>query len=82
MAKSCINVSSEINSLLKFQRVLQLSSSEVLENQSCPQALAQHATLRPVCVIQCVLHLEKISKFHFKPALVIYRIALRGAISY
>lgn len=44
MAKSCVNVSSEIsNHLLKFQRVLQPSGVEVLENQSCSTALVQCA---------------------------------------
>lgn len=40
VAKNCINVLSEIgNHLLKFQRVLQLSSSEIPENWLCPLAL-------------------------------------------
>lgn len=40
VAKNCINVSSEVGShLLKFQKVLQLSSSEIPENWSCPLTL-------------------------------------------
>lgn len=57
MGKSCINVSSEISNLLfEFQRVLRPLSSEVLENQSCPQALARYVSIHPVCVIQAEVH--------------------------